>query len=191
MQFVLSNPPAKAGSGGKKMAGKKGNIVKSLAARGGRKFMGLSVPIVEQGAATAAGLFATNLVAAKVASAAKMPFLNKWYGRVGVKIATAVLLKMLLHKVKPQWGNAALGGGLASAALSAARQFLPANSTALQGLAGDVAENFAAGFAGYGEGDGDLGNLQEAINSIEARLSGSDDWDNSAGAVAGMGMFGS
>ncbi len=179
MQFVLTNPPARrVGSGGSKMAKGK-QIVKAFAARGGRKFMGLSVPVFETGASTAAGVFASNVVAAKVAQYAGVAFLGTWYGKAIVKVASGILLKMLVGKVYPKGANAVLGGAIASAVLTAARNFLPANSSILQGLGGDVVSDYTAGFAGYGTDPAGLGQgFDDLAEAVEAGLSGGEGDDS-------------
>ena len=137
-QIVAVNPPArKVGSSkGSKMA--KGKSVVNYAARRGRKFLGLSMPIVETGVASAAGILGTNYVSGLVIEKVNQSWMQTWYGKVAVKVGVAVGINIAMRKLGlGRFATPILAGGLSSAALSVVKNFAPNSYDTRWGLAGD------------------------------------------------------
>jgi hypothetical protein len=159
VQFVISNPPRGTRSG----KARRSTVAKSrrrksrkfrakgrrVVGRRGRAVLGLSLPVVETGLATAGGLFIVNAVTAKVQeSLAGSEWAQKWSGRAAIKLLVAIVLKLIAGKVNARWANAMLGGGLASIALTVAKQFSPSSYDTRWGLAG-VEDNGGEDLSGY------------------------------------------
>jgi hypothetical protein len=199
------NPPAKrlGSSKGKRMARRRRRGIRRgvrrvkragrRAGRTGKKFLGLSMPIVETGAASAAGILGTNFITGfalqKLSKNGTVPaehWTRQWYSMVGIKVATAVALAYGLRKAKMgRFSNAVLAGGLSSAALSLARKFAPpAMFETRFGLAGDDPADLLAG----NNVSADLSGLGALVDSNEAYgiPSGLDGLTDSAGIYAQM-----
>ncbi len=70
---------------------------------------------------------------------------RQWYAMVGIKVAAAVGISIVMRKAKlGRYSSAVLAGGLSSAALSLARRFAPPQMFETRfGLAGDDAPDLA------------------------------------------------
>lgn len=138
-QIVALNPPSRRlKTKGSRMARKR---IASAARRGGKKFMGVSMPVVETGAGAAVGILTTNYITgfALARLAKDKPaghWATQWYTTVGLKVGAAIVAGMLVGRVMPRMKHAVLAGGLASAALSVAKRFAPGTYTTHFGLAG-------------------------------------------------------
>lgn len=166
--IVAINPPAKrvGKSKGSKMArrsrrssrrrrvkvvGRKfGRRAKRAAGRGGKKFFGMSMPIVETGIGSAAGILVTNYgagLALEKLGKDKAPshWTQQWWGRAGVKVGAAVAASIIAGKIVPRMKTTILAGGLASAALTIVRKFVPSQFETRWGLAGDDSADTIAG----------------------------------------------
>lgn len=175
VQFIVSNPPARSGSRRRSSVAKsrrhrhRRRRVSRIRARGrravgrrGRAILGVSMPMVESGVATAGGMFIVNAVTAQVQKQlASSPWANSWYARAGVKLLVAIILRMLVGKISVRWANAVLGGGIASICLTVAKQFAPGDTYSttwgLAGLAGESNEDLAGYFTSQDVYTGALG----------------------------------
>ena len=195
--IVALNPPAKrvGKSKGSAMAKRrrrfraKGRIVARRAGRtarrGGKKFMGLSMGIVETGVGAAAGILGTNYVTGLALEklGSNKPaghWTTKPWTKVAIKAAIAVGIAMV-PKVPPRFKTPAISGALASAALSAAKILQPAKYDTRWGLAGT--EDFDT--LGTSNISAELGALAGSVDSQEI-YSGQDFEFNAGGGVNGL-----
>lgn len=108
------------------------------AARRARSVLGVSLPGIEAGVATGGGILAANWITGKIIDSVNQPQLREWYGVVALKLGVGVALRMLIGLVSRKWGNAALGGAIASAVLTVVKKWSgTATWDTRWGLAGD------------------------------------------------------
>ena len=166
-QIVAMNPPAhRAGSSKGSRVAKGKSVVKAVGRRG-RKFLGLSMPVVETGVAGATGILATNYVTGLVIDKVNQSWMSSWYGKAGLKVAVAVGLSMLLKKFgAARWATPILAGGISSAALSVVKNFAPGSYDTRWGLAGDDSPDTIAG-----------NNVSAELASLSGYADSADVWD--------------
>lgn len=164
-QIIAVNPPGrKLGSSKGSRMGKGKTIVKS-GFRRGKKFLGLSMPVVETGVAGAAGILGTNYITGFVLDKAGKDkpadhWSQQWWAKVAIKVAAAVGAGYIAGKVSPRLRTAVMAGGLSSAALSVVKNFAPASYDTRWGLAGDDSPEEVMASAS---------NVQQALNGIVNR----------------------
>lgn len=178
-QIVALNPPARRLKlKGSRMA-RRAKRIGSAARRGGKKFLGLSMPIVETGAGAAVGILTTNYITgfALARLAKDKPaghWATQWYTTVGFKVGAAVVAGMLVGRVMPRMKHAVLAGGLASAALSVAKRFAPATYNTHFGLAGNGLSNELNALNGVVDSADILGMPDLSLNGLGAYADSAD-----------------
>lgn len=169
-QIVALNPPARRlKSKGSRMARRK--RIAGAARKGGKKFLGVSMPIVETGAGAAVGILGTNYITGVVLSrlAKDKPaghWATQWYTMVGMKVGAAVVAGMLIGRVMPRMKHAVLAGGLASAGLSLAKRFAPNTYNTHFGLAGNGLSNELNALSGVIDSADILGMPELGLNGL-------------------------